>query len=106
MKFLFDHDIPDDLAYALKASGHQVRLLRTVLPITTPDDEVLRLAHVSDEVLVTYNRDDFLALAGRIPHAGIIVLIRRRSRAQERAAVIRLIDRAGAAGIGHNINFA
>jgi hypothetical protein len=49
VKFLFDHDVPDDLAYALQASGHEVQLLRTVLPVTTPDDEILRLAHERDE---------------------------------------------------------
>lgn len=106
MKFLFDHDVPDDLAYALEASGHEVRLLRTVSPVTTPDDDVLRLAHQRGDVLVTCNRDDFLAAASRIAHDGLIVLIRRRSRAQERAALIHLIDRAGEAGIRQNINFA
>jgi predicted nuclease of predicted toxin-antitoxin system len=106
VKFLFDHDVPDDLAYALEASGHAVRLLRTVSPVTTPDDDVLRLAHELGEVLITCNRDDFLAAASRIPHVGLIVLIRRRSRAQERAALIHLIDRAGAEGIRNNINFA
>ncbi len=106
MKFLFDHDVPDDLAYALQASGHEVRLLRTVSPVTTPDDDVLRFACEHGEVLVTCNRDDFLAVAGRTAHVGLIVLIRRRSRAQERAALIRLVDRAGEAGILGNINFA
>lgn len=106
MKFLFDHDVPDDLAHALRASGHEVQLLRTVLPVTTPDDDILRLAHERDEVLITCNRDDFLDAVQRIPHVGLIVLIRRRSRAQERAALIRLLDRAGEAGIRHNVNFA
>jgi predicted nuclease of predicted toxin-antitoxin system len=106
VKFLFDHDVPDDLAYALQASGHEVQLLRTVLPVTTPDDDVLRFAGERDEVLITCNREDFLAAARHIPHVGLIVLIRRGSRAQERAALIRLLDRAGEAAIRHNINFA
>jgi len=106
VKFLFDQDVPDDLAYALQACGHEVQFLRSVLPVTTADADVLRFAHERDEVLITCNRDDFLAAAGRIPHVGLIVLIRRRSRAQERAALIRLVDRAGEAGIRHNINFA
>jgi len=106
VKFLFDHDVPDDLAFALQASGHEVQLLRTMLPVPTPDDEILRLAHERNAVLITCNRDDFLTATRRIPHVGLIVLIRRRSRAEERAALIRLLDRAGEAGIGHNINFA
>ena len=38
--------------------------------------------------------------------AGIIVLIRRKTRAAERAALIRLLDKAGETGIRKNINFA
>jgi predicted nuclease of predicted toxin-antitoxin system len=106
VKFLFDHDVPDDLAYAVRASGHEVQLLRTVLPVTTPDDDILRLAGERDEVLITCNRDDFLAAARHILHVGLIVVIRRRSRAQERAALIRLLDQVGQTGIRHNINFA
>jgi predicted nuclease of predicted toxin-antitoxin system len=106
VKFLFDHDVPDELAYVLQASGHEVQLLRTVLPVTTPDDDILRFACAREEVLVTCNRDDFLAAASRISHVGLIVLIRRRSRAQERAALMRLVDRAGEGGLTGNINFA
>ena len=36
--------------------------------------------------------------------AGIIVLIRRKTRAVERAALIRLLDKAGEAGLRRNIN--
>jgi len=53
VKFLFDHDVPDDLAYALQASGHEVQFLRAVLPITAPDQDILRLAGARDEVLIT-----------------------------------------------------
>ena len=84
----------------------KVRFLRIVLPITTPDREILRFAGEQDEVVITCNRDDFLVAASGISHVGLIVLIRRRSRAQERAALIRLLDQAGVAGIRHNINFA
>jgi predicted nuclease of predicted toxin-antitoxin system len=106
VKFLFDHDVPDDLASVLQASGHEVRLLRTVLPVTTPDEDILRFACEHGEVLITCNRDDFLKAANHIRHAGLIVLIRRRSRALECASLIRLLDRAGEAGVCHNINFA
>jgi hypothetical protein len=36
----------------------------------------------------------------------MIILIRRKSRAQERAALIRLLDKAGESGLRGNINFA
>ena len=57
-------------------------------------------------LLITCNRDDFLAAAGGMPHHGIIILIRRRSRALERAALVRLLDTAGESGLRGNINFA
>jgi predicted nuclease of predicted toxin-antitoxin system len=106
VKFLFDHDVPDDLAYAIEASGHEVHLLRTVLPTTAPDEDILRFAAERGQVLVTCNRDDFVAAATRVAHQGIIILIRRRSRALERAAFVRLLDNAGEAGIRGNITFA
>jgi len=106
VKFLLDHDVPDDIEYSLAALGHAVLKLREVLPTTAPDEEVLRLASQRDCVLITCNRDDFLALARQAPHAGLIILIRRRTRAQERAALVRLLDNADEAGVRGNINFA
>jgi hypothetical protein len=46
VKFLFDHDAPDDMAYALDALGHEVLRLRQVLPVAASDEEVLRFAGV------------------------------------------------------------
>ena len=81
--------MPDDIAFSLEALGHGVVKLREVFSVTTPDDEVLRHAAERDCLLIACNRDDFLAMAGRVPHHGIIILIRRRSRALERAALVR-----------------
>ena len=44
MKFLLDHDVPDDLAFSLETLGHEVVKLREVLPVRAADDEVLRQA--------------------------------------------------------------
>jgi hypothetical protein len=60
---------------------------------------VLKFAHEHDCVLLTCNRDDFLDLAANRPHNGIVVVI-RRTRAAERAALLRLLERAGEAGSG------
>ncbi len=106
MKFLLDHDVPDDAAFSLEAMGHIVVKLRELLPATTADDEVLRLAGERECLLVTCNRDDFLAAAGRVAHYGIIILIRPKSRVLERAALVRLLDSAGESGLRDNINFA
>lgn len=106
MKFLLDQDVPDDAAFSLEALGHVVVKLREVLPVITPDDEVLRFAGERNCILITCNRDDFLAAAKRVAHHGIIILIRRKSRALERAALVRLLDSAGESGLSDNINFA
>ena len=106
MKFLLDHDVPDDVVFALVALGHHVDKLREVLPTTASDQEVLRSAAERHSVLITCNRDDFLPLSTHLQHPGIIILIRRRSRALERAALVRLLDNAGEEGIRGNVNFA
>ena len=106
MNFLLDHDVPDDVVYSLLALGHEVHKLRDVLPATTADEEVLRMASERNSILITCNRDDFLGIAGQVPHAGIIILVRRRSRALERAALVQFLDSAGEAGVRGNINFA
>lgn len=106
MKFLFDHDMPDDLGHVLRELGHPVLLLREVLPRTTPDPAVLAYATVHGLILVTCNRDDFVNQAKARPHPGLIVLFRRKSRTAERVALVRLIEKAGEQGLSGNINFA
>lgn len=106
MKFLLDHDVPEDLSYLLKQLEHEVAFLRAALPENASDESVLQLAHEHGCVLLTCNRDDFLDLAARKPHHGIVIVIRRRTRAAERAALVRLLERAGEDGLRDNINFA
>ena len=106
MKFLLDHDVPDDLSYLLEQLGHDVTLLRESLPRDSSDEAVLRFARGAGCLLLTCNRDDFLNLAATQPHHGIVIVIRRRTRAEERAALFRLLDRAGETGLRNNINFA
>ena len=70
------------------------------------DQAVFRLAHEEGCILLTCNRDDFLHLAATQPHHGIVIVIRRRSRGDERVALFRLLDRAGETGLRGNVNFA
>jgi predicted nuclease of predicted toxin-antitoxin system len=70
------------------------------------DSIILQFAHEQGCLLVTCDRDDFIELAQRQPHHGIIVIVRRRTRAAERAALFRLLERAGESGLKGNINFA
>ena len=106
MKFLLDHDVPDDLSYLLEHLGHDVTLLRKALPGDSSDDAILQFAHARECVLLTCNRDDFLRLAMARPHHGIVIVIRRRTRADERAALFRLLERAGETGLRNNVTFA
>jgi len=106
VKFLLDQDVPEDLTYLLRELGHEVLRLRDVLQQEADDPDVFQFAQEHGCLLVTCNRDDFIDLAKRQPHHGIIVIIRRRTRAAERAALFRLLERAGETGLKSNINFA
>jgi len=106
VKFLLDHDVPDDLSYLLVQLGHDVTLLRKALPGDSSDEAVLRFAHEAGCILVTCNRDDFLRLAVTKPHHGVVIVIRRRTRGDERVALFRLLERAGETGLRNNVNFA
>ena len=106
MKFLLDHDVPDNLSYLLQQLNHDVSLLRHVLPQASSDSAVLSFAHEQGCLLVTCNRDDSVRLAKEQPHQGIVVIIRRTTRAAERAALFRRLERAGASGLRDNVNFA
>ena len=106
MKFLLDHDVPDDLSFLLIQLGFEVTLLRQALPEDCPDEAVLNFSHDRGCILITCNRDDFLRLARIKPHHGIIIVVRRRTRAAERAALLNLIERAGESGLTANLNFA
>ena len=48
MKFLFDHDVPDDLTYLVQQLGHEVSLLRLLLPKDASDLTVFQFAYEND----------------------------------------------------------
>ena len=107
MKFLLDHDVPADIGYLLRHWGHEATVLRDVLKITAPDEEVFDYLCKHCLIGITCNRNHFLALAGdTISHPGLIILIRRRTRQMECARLRTLFTRAGETGILGNINFA
>lgn len=55
MRFLLDHDVPETIAGVLARAGHEVNLLRDVLPVDAKDVQVLALAAKRDLVVVTWN---------------------------------------------------
>ncbi|MBM3836254.1 MAG: hypothetical protein FJ403_23970 [Verrucomicrobia bacterium] len=106
MNLFLDHDVPSDIGRVLRLKGYSVEILEQVLPGNTDDLSALRHAAQRGAVVITCNRRDFLRLCQSEPHAGLIVLIRRRSRVAECAALLGLIERAGENGLRGNINFA
>lgn len=106
MTFLLDQDTPEDIIFSLTALGHRALKLRDVLPIRASDAEVFAHAQRQKWILITCNRNDFLALARSLPHCGMIILIRRKTRVAERTALVRLLDKAAEPGIVNNVNFA
>jgi len=111
MQFLLDHDVPAQVGHLLHHWGHQVTLLKDVLPITASDEEVFQHVQAERIKIITCNRDHFLAQAeqaiqSKTPFAGLVILIRRRSRQLECAHLLQLIRKAGEAGLSGNINFA
>ena len=106
MKFLLDQDVPAEIGRVLARAGHEVVCERDVMAISAADDEVFEYAVEHGFVLVTCNRDDFISLSGTRRHAGLIVVIRRKTRIMECAKLLRLLNAAGENGIAGNINFA
>ena len=106
MRFLVDHDVPSEIARVLREAGHHVTLVKETPGATAEDVEVLEYAIDNNLVVLTCNRDDFLRLCSGRDHCGLIILVRRRTRIAECAAVLKLLAAAGKPGIAGNVNFA
>ncbi len=107
MRFFLDHDVPADLALLLRARGHDTVRLSEALPVETPDERVWASACAERRILITCNRQHFLALAAATEaYPGLIILNRRRTRIAEMSHVLALLANAGDQGLANNINFA
>ena len=113
MKFLLDHDVPDEIARVLDHLGHEVTRVRDALAPQAEDPAIFDFAQSHNLVIISCNRDHFLALARAAfesrpaqPFHGLIVLIRRRTRQAECAHLLALLRRSGESGVSGNINFA
>jgi len=106
VKFFLDHDVPRHLADVLSRHGHEVKLVPEVMSPESVDHEVFAYAVKEKAIMVTCNRNDFLALAAGQPHPGLIVVIRRRSPLSEAGHLLSLLAKAGRSGLEGNINFA
>lgn len=83
--------------------------LREVLPVRTTDEVLFEFAQRAQRIISSCNRNHFLKLAREAtgnPFAGLIILIRRRTRQAECAHLLSLLRRAGEMGLTGNINLA
>jgi len=65
LRFLTDNCVPDSVGRTLIAAGHEVILLRDILPTNSPDPLVASVAELNNAILVSFDRD-FKTLAPRI----------------------------------------
>jgi predicted nuclease of predicted toxin-antitoxin system len=106
VKFFLDHDVAAAVKDALERHEHEVIRLTDVLSRNSLDEAVFATAQSNQCVMITCNRNDFLRLAAKGPHLGLIILIRRRSPQVECTNLLRLIQQAGESRLIGNINFA
>src|SRR5690348_4191941 len=78
LRLLLDHNVPDSVAEAFRARGHDVRLVRDILPTDSPDQLVATVSEQDGAILVSCDRD-FRLIAPRIP-IGSRARFRRLSR--------------------------
>jgi len=74
VNFLLDQDVPERVGDVLRHEGRSVTPLRDAFPINTADDLVLQYASEHELILVSCNRDDFLALALHIRIMALLCL--------------------------------
>ncbi len=65
LKFFLDNCVPDSVARVLREVGHNVVLLREVIPKDSPDQLVAAVSELQEAILVSYDKD-FRTLAPRI----------------------------------------
>jgi predicted nuclease of predicted toxin-antitoxin system len=106
VKFFLDHDVPRAIREALERHGFEVAQVTDVFPRDAADDVIFNHAAKNGCVMITCNRNDFLELAGKSAHSGLIILIRRRADTAECGKLLQLIRKAGENGLAGNINFA
>lgn len=83
MKFLLDMNMPDELGRLLQSKGHPSRHVRILGLQKAQDSEILEIARVSDEVVLTHDLDfgKLLAFSGA-SEPSVVIFRCREARAQ------------------------
>lgn len=111
MRFLCDHDVNEEVALGLRGDGHDVAVVRQALTQEAQDSDIWSFARSAGRIVITCNRDHYLALADAAhasgnAYPGLIIVKQRGREARELPRVRKLIERAGESGISGNINYA
>jgi predicted nuclease of predicted toxin-antitoxin system len=90
LRFFLDQNVPDSVRTVFEKRGHDVTLLRTVLPTDTPDPVVATTAQSYDAILVSFDKD--FGAKRELSHLGLRhgTLSRIHLRCKEPEAVARL----------------
>ena len=94
-RFYIDEDVPHSCSEVGWGVGLDIRPAKDAQPSLPQDDPVhLRAAGQDQRIMVTYNRDDFLAathdaFASSSPHAGLLILTHRLPR--DPARIVRAL---------------
>ncbi len=81
MRFLLDEDLPPKVAVIARSLGLDVVSVHEIGRTGLSDEDQLRFAASETRILVTRNRDDFIALTHRAyatnaPHHGVLLVPR------------------------------
>jgi len=75
MKFLLDQNVEGRILAFLSGQGHDAKRVGIDYPPGLPDEEVLKIAHGEQRILITNDRDfGELVFRQKLPHAGVIYL--------------------------------
>ena len=90
-RFYLDEDVPPSAAAVATGLGLDVASAYHVGPVPRPDAEHLAAAAADGRIVVTYNRDDFIActrdaFAAGWRHSGVLILTRKLPRDPARVA--------------------
>jgi predicted nuclease of predicted toxin-antitoxin system len=98
MRLLLDEHFPPRIAATLRAQGFDVTCVIEQGRQQSADEEVWRQAILEERVVVTYDRDDFLALfnlffTDGVRHPGLVIISSRTIRPNDYGTLLRSLQR-------------
>ena len=106
VRFLLDEDLPPQVAVVARSLGLDIVSVHEIERTGLTDEDQLRFAASESRILVTRNRDDFIALTHRAyatnaPHHGVLLVPRSAPNTHPERIARSLADRAARFAAGH-----